>query len=182
MAEPRRPARRRRSSRRCRRRSPRRRSSRSSWRWRRAAPPAASWRRCCVAVLTAVALAPLVRDAVARDSALDRRRDRGDRRSPARSAFTAWMLSDEVAAFSRRLPSIVRDVRDRDAVGVASPEPDPPAAAGRHRARKDRRPRRSRPMPRRSRSSRPVDVQRQMMNGARTRRRLPVGRRSCCCS
>lgn len=27
-------------------------------------------------------------------------------------AFTAWLLSDEVAAFSRRLPAIVRDVRN----------------------------------------------------------------------
>ena len=33
--------------------------------------------------------------------------------------FTAWVLSDEIAAFSRRLPSIVRDVRS--AVQSASP-------------------------------------------------------------
>ena len=29
----------------------------------------------------------------------------------ARLRFTAWLLSDEVAAFSRRLPAIVREVR-----------------------------------------------------------------------
>lgn len=71
-----------------------------------------------VAVLAAVALAPLVR-------ALSRVMPRW-----LASAFvvlaicaafgaTAWMLSDEVAAFSRRLPSIVREIRD--AVQSASP-------------------------------------------------------------
>jgi predicted PurR-regulated permease PerM len=34
-------------------------------------------------------------------------------------SFTAWMLSDEIAAFSRRLPGIVRDIRS--AVQSASP-------------------------------------------------------------
>jgi predicted PurR-regulated permease PerM len=69
-------------------------------------------------VLTAVALAPLVRG-------LSRIVPRWIAAAIVVIAiagafgFTAWMLSDEVAAFSRRLPSLVREVRT--AVQSASP-------------------------------------------------------------
>jgi len=69
-------------------------------------------------VLTAVALAPLVRG-------LSRLIPRWIAAAVVVMAiagafgFTAWVLSDEVAAFSRRLPSLVREVRT--AVQSASP-------------------------------------------------------------
>lgn len=69
-------------------------------------------------VLTAVALAPLVRG-------LSRVMPRWIAAAVVVIAiasafgFTAWMLSDEVAAFSRRLPSLVREIRT--AVQSASP-------------------------------------------------------------
>ena len=104
---------------------------------------------------------------VARDAALARRGDRGHLAIAGAFGFTAWMLSDEVAAFSRRLPGIVREIRL--AVQSASPrqsliqqlqqavtELEKTATAGeadRCHARHDRR---------------TVDVQRQMMNGARS--------------
>ena len=71
-----------------------------------------------LAVLTAVALAPLVR-------ALSRLLPRWIAAAIVVTTIagglgaTAWMLSDEVAAFSRRLPDMVRDVRS--AIQSASP-------------------------------------------------------------
>lgn len=64
-----------------------------------------------VAVLAAVALAPPVRQ-------LSRAMPRWVASAlvvfalTGTVAFTAWMLSDELAAFSRRLPAIVRDIRE----------------------------------------------------------------------
>src|SRR5688500_17206096 len=71
-----------------------------------------------VAVLAAVALAPPVR-------ALSRAMPRWLAAAIVVSSiasvfgFTVWMLSDDIATFSRRLPAIVRDVRE--SIQSASP-------------------------------------------------------------
>ena len=80
--------------------------------------------------------------------------------------FTAWMLSDEVAAFSRRLPGIVRDVRN--AVQSASPRQSllrqlQQAVTELEQTAGAPKPADATPVT----VVETVDVQRQMMNGAR---------------
>jgi predicted PurR-regulated permease PerM len=80
--------------------------------------------------------------------------------------FTAWMLSDEVAAFSRRLPGIVRDVRS--AVQSASPRQSlirqlQQAVTELEQTATPAKPTTATPVT----VVETVDVQRQMMNGVR---------------
>jgi predicted PurR-regulated permease PerM len=117
-------------------------------------------------VLTAVALAPLVR-------ALSRVISRWIAAAvvviaiAAAFGFTAWALSDEVAAFSRRLPGLVREVRS--AVQSASPRQSlirqlQQAVTELEQTAKPAKPTDATPVT----IVETVDVQRQMMNGART--------------
>lgn len=81
--------------------------------------------------------------------------------------FTAWALSDEVAEFSRRLPSLVRDLRA--AVQSASPRQSlirqlQQAVTELEETAKPAKPTDATPVT----IVETVDVQRQMMNGART--------------
>ena len=80
--------------------------------------------------------------------------------------FTAWVLSDEVAAFSRRLPAIVRDVRE--VVQSASPRQGvlrqlQQAVTELEETTAAPKPRDATPV----QIVQPVDVQRQVMTGAR---------------
>jgi predicted PurR-regulated permease PerM len=117
-------------------------------------------------VLTAIALAPLVRT-------LSRILPRWIAAAvvviaiAGAFAFTAWALSDEVAAFSRRLPSLVREVR----TAVQSASPRQSLIRQLQQALTELEQTAS---PVKTSDATPVtvvetvDVQRQMMNGART--------------
>jgi predicted PurR-regulated permease PerM len=119
-----------------------------------------------LAVLTAVALAPLVR-------ALSRLIPRWIAAAivvmtiSGGFGLTAWMLSDEVAVFSSRLPALVREVRD--AIQSASPRQSlirqlQQAVSELEKTAGPPKPTDATPVT----IVQTVDVQRQMMNGLRT--------------